>query len=104
MKKIKKKVIVTQRNVTSGHPFQKQHDTKTNWPTDRRPQYNLNLNLKLKDSRGQLIGELQTVQIRARGGSSRKQREHCESRAAVAVGREYLGNPGSGTSSVSIRY
>jgi hypothetical protein len=28
-----KKVIVTQRNVTSGHPLQKGHDAKTNWPT-----------------------------------------------------------------------
>jgi hypothetical protein len=40
---MKKKEIVTQRNVTSGHPLQKGHDTKTNWPTDRRSQYNLNL-------------------------------------------------------------
>jgi hypothetical protein len=42
MKKIKKE-IVTQRNVTSGHPLQKRHGTKTNWPTDRRSQYNFNL-------------------------------------------------------------
>jgi hypothetical protein len=40
----RKKVIVTQRNVTSSHPLQKGHGTKTNWPTDRRSQYNLNLN------------------------------------------------------------
>jgi hypothetical protein len=36
----RKEVIVTQRgNVTSGHPLQKGHDTKTNWPTDRQSQY-----------------------------------------------------------------
>jgi hypothetical protein len=39
-----KKVIVTQRNVTAGHPLQKGRDTKTNWLTDCRSQYNLNLN------------------------------------------------------------
>jgi hypothetical protein len=33
---MKKKVIVTQINVTSGHLLQKGQDTKTNWPTDRR--------------------------------------------------------------------
>jgi hypothetical protein len=37
----RKKVIVTQRNLTSGHPLQKGPDTKTNWPTDRRSQYSL---------------------------------------------------------------
>jgi hypothetical protein len=47
---LKKKVIVTQRNVTSGHSLRKGHATKTNWPTDRRSQYNLNLNLNLKAS------------------------------------------------------
>jgi hypothetical protein len=41
---MKKRVIVTRRN---GHALQKGYDTKTNWPTDRRSQYNLNLNLKL---------------------------------------------------------
>jgi hypothetical protein len=41
------KVIVTQRNVRSGHLLQKRKDTKTNWPTDRRSQYNLNLNLNM---------------------------------------------------------
>jgi hypothetical protein len=41
----RKKVIVTQRNVTSGHPFQKGHNTKTKWPTDRQSQHNLNFNL-----------------------------------------------------------
>jgi hypothetical protein len=44
----KNKVIVTQRNITSGHSLQKGHDTKTNWPTDRRSQYNLNLNVKAR--------------------------------------------------------
>jgi hypothetical protein len=39
---MKRKVIVTQRNLTSGHPLQKGPGTKTNWPTDRRSQYNLN--------------------------------------------------------------
>jgi hypothetical protein len=43
MEKIKK-LIVTRRNVTSCHPLEKGHDTKTNWATDRRSQYNLNLN------------------------------------------------------------
>jgi hypothetical protein len=38
-----KKVIVTQTNVTSGHLLQKGQDTKMNWPTDRRSQYNLKL-------------------------------------------------------------
>jgi hypothetical protein len=42
-----KEVIVTQRGVTSGRPLQKGHDTKTNLQTDRRSQYNLNLNLNL---------------------------------------------------------
>jgi hypothetical protein len=43
-----KNVIVTQRNVTSRHPFQKGHDTKTNWPADHRSQYNLNLNIRVE--------------------------------------------------------
>jgi hypothetical protein len=41
-----KKVIVTQINVSSGYLLQKQQDTKTNWPTDRRSQCNLKLNLR----------------------------------------------------------
>jgi hypothetical protein len=41
---MKKKEIVTQRNVKSSHLLQKGPDTKTNWPTERRSQYNLNLN------------------------------------------------------------
>jgi hypothetical protein len=41
----RKKVIVTQRSVKSGHLPQKGHETKTNWPTDCRSQYHLNLNL-----------------------------------------------------------
>jgi hypothetical protein len=36
----RKEVIVKQRKLKSGHP-----GTKTNWPIDRRSQYNLNLNL-----------------------------------------------------------
>jgi hypothetical protein len=40
----RKKVIVTQRNVKSGHLFQMGPDTKMNWPIDRWLQYNLNLN------------------------------------------------------------
>jgi hypothetical protein len=32
---------VTQRNVTSGQLLQKGHSTKTNWPPDRRSQYNI---------------------------------------------------------------
>jgi hypothetical protein len=36
-----KKVIVTQINVTPGHPLQEGQDTKMNWPTDRRLLYNL---------------------------------------------------------------
>jgi hypothetical protein len=31
------------KKLKSGHPLQKGHDTKTNWPTDRRSQCNLNL-------------------------------------------------------------
>jgi hypothetical protein len=38
---MKKKVIVTRRNVTSDHLLQKGHDSKTNWPTDCQSQYNL---------------------------------------------------------------
>jgi hypothetical protein len=41
-----KKVIVPQINVTSGHLLQKGQDTKTNWPTDRRSQCNLELNFR----------------------------------------------------------
>jgi hypothetical protein len=37
----RKKVIVTKRDVKSGHPFQKGPDTKTNWTADRRSQYNV---------------------------------------------------------------
>jgi hypothetical protein len=33
---MKKKVIVTQINVTSGQLLQKAQNTKTNWPADRR--------------------------------------------------------------------
>jgi hypothetical protein len=33
------------KNLTSGHPLQKRYDSKMNWPTDRRSQYNLNLNI-----------------------------------------------------------
>jgi hypothetical protein len=33
-------------NVTSGHLLQEGWDTKTNWPTDRRSQCNLKLNLR----------------------------------------------------------
>jgi hypothetical protein len=68
----RKKVIATQRNVKSGHLLQRGTDTKMNWPTDRRSQYNMNL------SRCQLWGELQTLQSWKRGGISRW-REYCES-------------------------
>jgi hypothetical protein len=37
------KVIATQRKVKSGHLLERGPDTKTNWPTDRQSQYNLNL-------------------------------------------------------------
>jgi hypothetical protein len=40
---MKKKVIVTQRNLKSGHLPQRGPDTKTNRPTDHWSQYNLNL-------------------------------------------------------------
>jgi hypothetical protein len=36
-----KKVVVTQRNVKSGHLPQRGRDTKTNWPTDRLSQNQL---------------------------------------------------------------
>jgi hypothetical protein len=39
---MKKKVLVRQRKLKSGHWPQRGPDTKTNWPTDRRSQYNLN--------------------------------------------------------------
>jgi hypothetical protein len=39
----KKKEIVKQRTLKSGHEPQRAPDTKTNWPTDRRSKYNLNL-------------------------------------------------------------
>jgi hypothetical protein len=29
------------KKLTSGHPLQKGHDTKVNWPTDRPSQYSL---------------------------------------------------------------
>jgi hypothetical protein len=38
-----KKEIVKQREIKSGHVPQKGPDTMTNWPTDFRSQYNLNL-------------------------------------------------------------
>jgi hypothetical protein len=41
----RKKVIATQRSVKSGHLLQMGPDTKTNWSTDRRSQYNLSFNL-----------------------------------------------------------
>jgi hypothetical protein len=47
----RKKVIVTQRNVKFGHLLQRGHATKTNWPTDRRSQYNLILILILIDAK-----------------------------------------------------
>jgi hypothetical protein len=40
-----KKEIVKQRQLKSGHGPQSGLDTKTNWPTDRRSQHKLNLNL-----------------------------------------------------------
>jgi hypothetical protein len=39
----RKEVIVTQRKLKCGHGPQRDPDTKTNCPTDRRSQYNLNL-------------------------------------------------------------
>jgi hypothetical protein len=45
---MKKKVIVIQRNLKSGHLPQMELDTKTNWRTDSRLQYNLNLNYELE--------------------------------------------------------
>jgi hypothetical protein len=41
----REKVIVTQRIVKSGHLLQRGPDTKANWLSDRRSQYNLILNL-----------------------------------------------------------
>jgi hypothetical protein len=38
-----RKVIVTQRNLKSCNLLHRGHDTKTDWPTGRRSQYNLNL-------------------------------------------------------------
>jgi hypothetical protein len=38
----RKKLIVTQRNLKSGHLPQRGPETKTNWPTGRRSQYNSN--------------------------------------------------------------
>jgi hypothetical protein len=40
----RKKTIVTQRNVKSGHELQRGPGTKTNCPADRRSQYNSNSN------------------------------------------------------------
>jgi hypothetical protein len=51
MKKKKKKGIVTQRNLTFGHPLKQGHDTKTNWPTDRRSQYNLLESIRLSENK-----------------------------------------------------
>jgi hypothetical protein len=48
--------------------------------------------------------ELQTERQETRGGSSRRWREHCEPRVAVAVAREQFGKPGKGTSAVGSRY
>jgi hypothetical protein len=42
----RKKVIVTERNLKSGHLSQRGPYSKTNWLTDRRSQYNWNINLK----------------------------------------------------------
>jgi hypothetical protein len=47
---MKKKVIIKQRKLKSGHGPHRGSDTKTNWPNDRRSQGNLKLNLKLEDS------------------------------------------------------
>jgi hypothetical protein len=43
----RKNVIVEQRKLKSGHGLQRGPDSKANWPTDRRSQYILNLNLNL---------------------------------------------------------
>jgi hypothetical protein len=54
---IKKEVIVKQRKLKSGQGPHRGPDTKKNWPTDRRSQYNLNLNMNLK--RKSLLGRVQ---------------------------------------------
>jgi hypothetical protein len=49
--RMKKKEIVTQRNVKSGHLSQKGPDTKMNWLADHQSQYNSNFNIKNRDNK-----------------------------------------------------
>jgi CelD/BcsL family acetyltransferase involved in cellulose biosynthesis len=47
----KRKVIVKQKKLKSGHGTQRGPNTKTNLLTDLRSQYNLNLNLRREEKR-----------------------------------------------------